>query len=57
MTSGGLEDGEHDGENHEGRDSAGEEEERRFQNGTEAADFPFGFMGEDFFCLLEEAGL
>ena len=45
MTSGGLEDGEHDGENHEGRDSAGEEEERGFQNGTEAADFPLGFMG------------
>ena len=56
MTSGGLEDGEHDGENHEGRDSAGEEEERRFQNSAEAADFPLGFMGEDFLGLSEEAG-
>ena len=56
MTSGGLEDGEHDGENHEGRDSTGEEEERGFQNGAEAADFPLGFMGEDFLGLSKEAG-
>ena len=56
MTFGGLEDGEHDGENHEGCDSAGKEEERGFQNGAEAGDFPFGFMGEDFFRLPEEAG-
>ena len=56
MGTGGLEDGEHDGEYHEGGDGAGEEEEGGLQNGPEAADFAFRFMGKDFLCLTEEAG-
>ena len=51
-----LEDGEHDGEDHEGGDGAGEEEKGGLQDGPEAADFTFRLVGEDFLCLPEEAG-